>query len=220
MTKLLLAAVVLFAMTACDERVGRGIKAPTPMPLSMQSTEEMTEDVTEKEMPTLPQSEEVVVMNDVPILEDELPTLPTPTELEEPITTEKGMAKVSKVVTSPTSTKGLDIADIRISSSPERTRLVFDSYNNGTKTSVSGAYSYSYDVAKKIITLTLTGYKNISALDNAKTRNYHGLVVKKIYLANKGTDTLKCIIALKKDANINIFDINEPARIVIDIFPR
>ena len=184
MTKLVLASVVLLGFTACDERVGRGIKAPTPMPLSMKIAQENTEeDYVEKEIPIIAQSEAVVLVNDVPILEDELPTLPTPTDIAEPIAMEKGMHKSKKVPTFTKDTSSLDIANIRISNSPKRTRVVFDSYTAGSKASVSGLYNYHYDASKKSITLTLKDYKSISALGSSKTRTYPAasLVKKSIY---------------------------------------
>jgi len=223
MTKVVLASVILLGFTACDERVGRGIKAPTPMPLSMQVAQENTEEnYVEKEIPILVQSEEVVVVNDVPILEDGLPTLPAPTDMNKPIDMEKGIHKSKKAPTFSKATSGLDIANIRISNSPERTRLVFDSYTAGAKASVSGAYSYNYDASKKSIILTLKDYKSISALESSKTRTYQASsLVKKIYLQNTSTaNTIKCVIVLRGDANINVFDIKEPGRIVIDISPR
>ena len=200
-------------MTACDERVGRGIHAPV-VKTKVIYVEKQSLAPTQKEQ------EDVALVQDVPILEEELPILPAPTELKESMTTEKGMNKKNNILTSPTSTKGLDIANIRISNSPERTRLVFDSYSHGKNSSASGAYSYKYDASKKSIILTLKDYQDVSALGNNKVRNYHNSIVKKIYLDNKNTNTIKCIIALNKDAKVNVFDIKEPGRIVIDIFPR
>ena len=213
MTKLLLATGIILAMTACDERVGRGIHAPI-VKTKVIYIEKQGHAPIQKEQ------EDVALVQDVPILEEELPVLPTPTELKESMPTKKGMNKKDKLLISPISTKGLDIANIRISNSPERTRLVFDSYSHGKKSSASGAYNYKYDASKKSIILTLKEYQEVSALGNAKARNYHNSIVKKIYLDNKDTNTIKSIIALKKDAKVNVFDIKEPGRIVIDIFPR
>jgi len=197
MRNIVLSSLIVFGFTACDERVGRGIKAPTPTPLTLQKPQQKTEN------------EKVMVVNDVPILEDELPTLPTPTDRSEPIAMEK-------------STSGLDIANIRISNSPERTRLVFDSYTSGAKASVSGAYDYKYDASKKSIMLTLKDYKSLSALGSSKTRTYPATsLVKKIYLSDTTqANTIKCVIVLRNDANVKVFDIKEPGRIVIDISPR
>jgi len=223
MTKLVLASVVLLGLTACDERVGRGIKAPTPMPLSMQVAQEHTEEnYAEKEMPALVQSEEVVVVNDVPILENELPTLSTSTNTSEPIAMEKGMHKNKQVPTFSKGTSGLDIANIRISNSPQRTRVVFDSYTAGAKASASGVYSYNYDASKKSISLTLRDYKSLSALGSSKTRTYTASgLVKKISLQNTSqANGIKCVIALRNNASVKVFDIKEPGRIVIDISPR
>jgi len=212
MTKLILAGAVLLGLSACDERVGRGIKAPTPKPLTIK-----TQQNTEK-MPMRSQNEEIMVANDVPILEEELPIL-TPT-----VITEENDMPESKQVSRSTQSSGsdLDIANIRISNSPERTRLVFDSYTSGAKASVSGAYNYKYDASKKSITLTLKDYKSLSALGSSKTRTYPATsLVKKIYLSNTTqANTIKCVIVLRNNVSVKVFDIKEPGRIVIDISPR
>lgn len=223
MTKLVLAGVVWLGFTACDERVGRGIKAPTAMPLSMQEAQKHTQkDYVKKEMPVPVQSEETLVVKDIPILEDELPILSTVQDISEPIVSEKGVHKSKKIPTFTEGTSSLDIANIRISNSPERTRVVFDTYTAGSKASVSGLYSYHYDASKKSITLTLKDYKSISALGSSKTRTYPAAnLVKNIYLQNTTqANTIKCVIALRDDASVHVFDIKEPGRIVIDISPH
>ena len=213
MIKLLLAGTILFAMTACDERVGRGIKVPTPMPLTMQTQKPVEVQAPVHVEPV--QKEELPVLNAVPILEDELPTLPTPVNIKESVAVEKGFTK-PKV----TDNNAFDIANIRISNSPKRTRIVLDSYTSGVKSSMAAAYTYSYNAPKKSITLTLNGYDHISALGKDKELTYHGMSVKNITLDSTEASTIKCVIALKKDSDIKVFDIKEPGRIVIDILPR
>lgn len=205
MTKVVLAGIVLLSFTACDERVGRGIQAPV-LPSMTINTEESDE------APTHIYGEEVVVVNDIPILEDDLSTLAT----------EKGLENRSKISTAIGNSQGLDIANIRISNSLERTRVVFDSYDSGVKASSSGSYTYTYNPSQKNIILTLKGYSNISALGSSKVRTYpHSSLVKKISVDNgKDTGDIVGIITLRENADIKIFDIKEPGRIVVDISIR
>ena len=136
MHRLLLFVAVLLVLTACHERRG-------PEPETSKLTEKMfTSSHTEMESTTkernvpadkkqvIETNNENTVLIDVPMLEEELPIIPLPAEKG----TSKPISEVSKRnKSSETSTNGLTMKKIRISQSPKRTRVVFDSYSGTQK---------------------------------------------------------------------------------------
>jgi len=219
MTKLILVSIILLSFTACQER-----KAPQPK--TPKYTEEVvtyrlsnmqeapSPSVTEKPIQT---NSENTVPVEIPVLEDELPVLPTPVGIEE--TTDTPQPKYS---TNSIRTDGLDMGTMRASHSPEKTRIVFDSYaQTGSKVAASGHYSYTYVPSEHRIILIVNGYRKFSALGSERMRTFStSSIVKKVYLDKMMDDSaFKCIIDLRSDANVNVFDIKEPGRIVVDITP-
>ncbi|MBA1419407.1 MAG: hypothetical protein FAF03_00690 [Epsilonproteobacteria bacterium] len=89
------------------------------------TVEERSAPATEKQV--VEASSEDTVLIDVPMLEEELPTIPLPVEesVSKPTSqfTERNKSGGSI-------TDGLTMKEVRISQSPERTRVVFDSYSD------------------------------------------------------------------------------------------
>ena len=209
MTKLIFAGIVLLSLTACQER-----KEPKP------KSSELSEEVFSETQP-VQKNDKHEILIDIPILEDEVPTVPTYVETEK--TTNKSTKTEVKHASGGVITDGLDMGDIRVSHSPEKTRIVFDSYQNvGTKADVSGHYSFTYLPSKQRIELIVSGYRKFSALGSERIRTFSkSSIVQKIYLDEYLDDSgFKCIIDLRANAKVNIFDIKKPGRIVVDITPQ
>ena len=117
---------------------------------------------------------------------------------------------------------GLDIAKIRQSKGDNRLRLVFDTYKVGTEagklgvpTDKVGSYSFVYYPEKYLITAIVGGYRAFSA---SLPKFSNSSVVDKIYMDEYLDDSgYKFHIKLKEDAKVKVFDLQNPARIVVDI---
>ena len=226
MHRLLLSVAVLLSLTACHER--RGPEPETSKLTEKMFTSSQTEVETTVEERSAPATEkqaveassEDTVLIDVPMLEEELPTIPLP--VEESVS--KPAAQFTERNKSGgTITDGLTMKEIRISQSPERTRVVFDSYSGAAeKASVSGKYTFKYDAKAHRIVLTVNGYRHFTALGKSKIRTFSAnSIIKKIYLVPYKDDSgFQCNIDLRKGAKVNAFDLKEPGRIVIDIMPN
>ncbi len=223
MTRLILAGLILLSFTACKERHG---PQPTTSKFtgevfssSLESTE-VEEISTIQERPKQLKSE-TTVLQDIPILEDDLPTLPLSEERSTTMPTQQHVTQKTSV-SGGNITDGLNIGEIRVSEGTERTRIVFDSYSaTDVKASVSGHYTFKYLPEQNRITLVVNGYRQFSALGNSKLRTFsENSIIKKIYLTKRLDDSsFQCNIDLRQSANVNAFDIKEPGRIVIDVSP-
>ena len=122
----------------------------------------------------------------------------------------------------------LDIATIRIGKSSDYTSIIFDSYvyegkKNipNTKAHSSGTYLFTYEPSKKRIIGLIDGYKAFSAL----LSDQHALfsdnaIVENIYILKYlGNDGIKFVIKLRKNVRVNIFDVKNPGRIIVNLFP-
>jgi len=226
MHRLLLFVAVLLSLTACHER--RGPEPETSKLTDKMFTSSQTDVETTGEERNTPKTEiEAVEANsedtkliDVPMLEEELPTIPLP--VEESVS--KPTAQFTERKKSGgTITDGLTMKEIRISQNPKRTRVVFDSYNDANeKASVSGRYAFKYDAKAHRIVLTVNGYRHFTALGKGKMRTFSAnSIIKKIYLVPYKDDSgFQCNIDLRKGAKVNAFDLKAPGRIVIDIMPN
>lgn len=108
---------------------------------------------------------------------------------------------------------GLDIYKIRKSQHGDMLRLVFDS--KGATNGKVGSYSFVYYPDKYLITGRIDGYRSFSAtLPSFSTTN----VVEKMYMDEKLDDSgYKFHIKLREDAKVKVFNLENPARIVVDI---
>jgi hypothetical protein len=197
--------------------------------------------IVEKNEPVIPtpKPKDTYIHTPIPILDDDvispetktftertLPTqISTPTSLQniKPHTTK------SQTFTGGTVTDGLDIGTIRLGLNNGTTRLVFDSYkwNMNVKTPTkkaksSGHYNFKYDAKNRRITAVISGYRGFSALNATKPRFFRtSNMVEKIYLETYLDDSgYKFSIQLNQDAQVNVFELKEPARIIVDITPR
>ena len=213
MIKLILSGLILISFTACKER-------PGPQPTTSKFTGEVFSS--SEEHPEVKQIEsETTVLEDVPILEDNLPTLPLVEAPTMNTPTAKSRQEGSSI-SGGTIIDGLDIGEVRVSQDPERTRIVFDSYNaSNEKASESGHYTFNYFPEQNRITIVVNGYRRFSALGDSRMRTFsENSIIKKIYLSKYLDDSgFKCNIDLRQNANVNAFDLKEPGRIVIDISP-
>ena len=117
---------------------------------------------------------------------------------------------------------GLDIAKIRQSQDGDVLRLVFDTYKVSTKSGTLGvpskrvgSYSFVYYPEKYLITAIVGGYRAFSA---SLPKFSSSSIVEKIYMDKYLDDSgYKFHIKLRDDAKVKVFDLQNPARIVVDI---
>jgi len=219
MTKTLLALFIVLSLTACHERKG-------PEPKTSNFTEELftttpthtvTEEVPLKEKGTIESSKTEIdekenLIQEIPILEDNLPVLVTPIVIE----TEKQTFRGGK------RSDGLNMKSIRSSHDKTHTRLVFDTYSSNAKATESGNYIFTYNPSNRQISAVVNGYRKFSALSFNKARTFpSNSIIKNIkmekYLDDSG---FKFNINLNKAASVNVFELKSPARIVVDIIPN
>ena len=118
---------------------------------------------------------------------------------------------------------GLDIAKIRQSKEGEdKLRLVFDIHKQSVKSGSLGepskrvgSYNFIYYPEKNLITAIVSGYRAFSA---SLPKFSSSSIVEKIYMDKYLDDSgYKFHIKLKDDAKVKVFDLQNPARIVVDI---
>ena len=108
---------------------------------------------------------------------------------------------------------GLDISNIRQSQHGNMLRLVFDS--KGDSNGKVGSYSFVYYPDKYLITTVLGGYRNFSA---TLPKFSEDSMVEKIYMDEYLDDSgYKFHIKLREDVKVKVFNLENPARIVLDI---
>ena len=118
---------------------------------------------------------------------------------------------------------GLDIGAIRVSHDKDLTRLVFDIYRwnetneyLGEKVDEAGLYEFKYSSQKALITATVEGYRAFSA----KLPKFNkDSLIEKIYMDNKylNDSGYRFNIKLRYDAKVKVFNLKNPARIVVDV---
>lgn len=123
----------------------------------------------------------------------------------------------------------LDMGEIRIGKSSDYTSIIFDSYIyagknklSTEKSNTSGTYLFRYEPSKNHIIAFLDGYNDFSALkENQEKLFKESKVVKNIYVVKYlGNDGVKFIIQLRKKVRVNIFDVKNPGRIIVNLFPK
>lgn len=108
---------------------------------------------------------------------------------------------------------GLNITKIRQSKHGNMLRLVFDSEgeNNGRV----GSYSFVYYPEKYLITAIVGGYRSFSAQLPSFSNDS---IIEKIYMDEYLDDSgYKFHIKLREDVKVKVFDLQNPARIVVDV---
>ena len=233
MTKTLLPLFIILSLTACHERQG-------PEPETSKFTEQLfmnsQNDTVKEEVPMMEKGmvlnvvkkEEVSVQSneeiveDIPILEDTLPVLPTPIMVEKRTEAPSVKQPSKQIFRGGEISDGLDIKTIRSSQSTMRTRIVFDIYTSETKATQSGNYIFTYTPSNKQISAVVTGYRKFSALTPNKIRSFpSNSIIKNIKMEKYMDDSgFKFNINLNKSASVNVFELKSPARIVVDITPN
>lgn len=116
----------------------------------------------------------------------------------------------------------LDIGKIRISEDKDSIRLVFDIYKwnhtndyLGKKSTSVGSYDFDYSAEKSLITAIVKDYRGFSAKLPKFNKNS---IVEEIYMDEHFDDSgYKFHIKLRYDAEVKVFSLKNPGRIVVDI---
>jgi len=114
-------------------------------------------------------------------------------------------------------TDGLEVKKIRVGRHEDYVRLVFDIYEEGVAAMAVGDYKAHYNKAKNDIEVLLNGYRKFSAsLPSFGVSS----PIEQIYFENYRDDSAyKFHIKLRGESKVRIFDLENPARLVIDIKP-
>jgi len=127
------------------------------------------------------------------------------------------------------SSKSLDMANIRIAKSNDYTTLIFDSYQwrgyNQEATEIakeSGNYEFEYEPKKNRIVAVIHGYTSFSALLGDQSQLFkRSDVIKNIYIDRYiGDDSIKFIIKLKKPIQMTVQNMKNPGRIILNLYPQ
>lgn len=117
----------------------------------------------------------------------------------------------SKVVVS----NVLDVRKIREGKHDGYIRLVFDVYDNSKPSKVVGHYDAKHNNSKKDISVILHGYGKFSA--PLPSFPYYSVIEQIHFDQYPENSGFKFHIKLRKKAEVKIFDLKNPARIVFDI---
>ncbi len=116
----------------------------------------------------------------------------------------------------------LDIGTIRVSEQKDSVRLVFDTYRwnqtseyLGEKVDFVGSYNFDYSPEKLLITATVDGYRAFSA--KFPTFNKNSLVEEMYFDEYIDDSGYRFFIKLRYDAEVKVFSLKNPGRIVVDI---
>lgn len=238
MHKIILSLLVILLLSSCKERSGpepetskfteRLFSGNIHKPNKVRFQEEISpiknslikENTLVKHEPLQTNTHETIV-EDIPILEDNLPVIPEPILIEEnkPIASS---LSIKQTFSGGVRSDGLDIKTIRSSQNDTRTRLVFDSYTSNGKAKRSGEYTFTYNPSKKKINAVVNGYRKFSAILPQKIRTFpSNSILNNIKIKNHIDNTeFEFSINLTKSASVNIFELKSPARIVVDIIPN
>ena len=127
------------------------------------------------------------------------------------------------------SSKRLDMANIRIAKSDDYTTLIFDSYQwrgyNQEATEIakeSGNYEFEYEPKKNRIVAVIHGYTSFSALLGDQSQLFKSSdVIKNIYIDRYiGDESIKFIIKLKKPIQMTVQNMKNPGRIILNLYPQ
>ncbi len=239
MKKTLLSILLLLAFTACNERKLSTIPSQslshdtiTAEP-NVQNIDTIKKPTVTDHSPTIettsPLPQETPCVK--PMVEPKIEPVSEPLikeKVEPKIKTKTHTKSTIQTFAGGTVADGLDIGIIRLGKEGATTRLVFDSFkwNIAAKTPVvrsydSGHYTFKYNPHTRRITAVVNGYRGFSALQAGKVRTFgSNEMVRKIYLEKYLDDSAyKFTIELKKNANVNVFELKGPGRIIVDISP-
>jgi len=229
-----LSLLLMLGFTACNERqpeihhtTSTSVSNTISTPMVEEVIQVKTPKAVKQELPVIPAAKDEYIHTPIPILDDEVMRTETKT-FNTPVPDTKS-STMHQTFTGGTVTDGLDMGTIRLGLNEGKTRLVFDSYTwdmhvktPQIKAKHSGHYDFKYDAKNRRITAVVSGYRGFSALNATKPRLFSTSdMVEKIYLETYLDDSgYKFTIQLNQDAQVNIFELKEPARIIVDITPR
>ena len=176
-------------------------------------------------LPHIPSISESQILK-IPKTQKKTPTKPTEIVVNTMINTQ--VAQPRESFSGGGIVSGLDMATIRIGKSSDYTSIIFDSYKYEggkdiptKKASNSGTYLFTYEPSKKRIIGLIDGYKAFSALlSDQRDLFKDNTIVENIYVLKQlGNDGIKFIIKLRKNVRVNIFDVKNPGRIIVNLFP-
>jgi hypothetical protein len=116
-----------------------------------------------------------------------------------------------------TRSDGLDLRTIRVNDQGDSVRLVFDSYDMalGDKVDKVGAYDFVYYPEKRLISGVINGYRGFSAKLPLFERTS---IVEKMYMDEYLDDSgYRFHIKLRYSAEVKVFTLENPGRIVVDM---
>ena len=124
--------------------------------------------------------------------------------------------------------KDIDMGRILVGENNKYTRLIFMSYKwkmnelPTEETYYSGVYIFSNHLKEQRIKVILYGYKGFSALAEEQKGLYEdNSMIKNIHLDEQlDNGILKFTIELKRNVKINVFELQNPARIFVDMIPN
>lgn len=123
---------------------------------------------------------------------------------------------------------GLDMGSMQIDLQGDFTSLTFGSYEwEGYnvapihKAASTGLYSFKYEPYNKRIVGTVEGYNSFSSLINSQSDLFNKSdLINIIYIDRYiGKDKIKFIIELSKKVKLSITDLQDPGRIIVDLYP-
>lgn len=134
-----------------------------------------------------------------------------------------------ETTSSSSNNSNLDMVNIRIGNSQDYTALIFDSYiwgghniDSTEEAHASGSYKFNYVPEHNHIVATLKGYSAFSALLGDQSELFkESDVIKNIYIDRYiGSDGIQFIITLKKKVKMHVTDVKDPARIIVNLYPK
>ena len=209
MKSLLILSIILF-LTACNERQS-GPEVPLNTLLENTVDIPLNETSDTKDTSSKNDSNDEIILPVLPIVSEEHSSDDLIDYTQENLKFTGGIIS-----------DGLDIKMIRSSQNETRTRLVFDSYKSGREASQSGNYTFTYNPKKQQIIAVVNGYRKFSALTSPKAPLFPSNgIVQSIKMETYRDDSgFKFSINLNSSASVNIFELSNPARIIVDITPN
>lgn len=168
-------------------------------------------------------------INKIPVIRDVKKLIPEGSEEAKARVNKKYKNYKSESFSGGTVSDGLDIGLVRLGQSSTYTRLIFDSYKWEGHAQLpihtvnhSGTYIFTHEPKKNRITAIIDGYRAFSALVGDQSELYRGNpVVDTIRLEEYLDDSgFKFAIELKKDVKVYVYELHNPARIIVDMIPR
>ncbi len=206
----LLSLIILFTLSACQGR-SMPLHPSLPKPLDV-SMDDLTKLKSKINIPSFP---------NIPLVNKIIPNASKKSKRR----TKRKVAAESfaggKI------SDGLDMGMVRLGVSSKYTRLIFDTYKwkageiPTERINDSGTYLFTHEPAQRRITAIVDGYRAFSALVGDQSELYRGnpfveTIRLEEYLDDSG---FKFVIELKEDVSVYVYELHNPARIIVDLIP-